>query len=211
MEALISSRDRDIFTIINTASFQKIADLYGAMFTLHKKEDPPQKLIEDLKAGIDALVLTYINRKFAHAIDQFHQIMDDPDREEKLVSILTNMKREDPDTIDKNLGQIRKIYEAIMGKIEAVVTIPPNLHEREKIKYLSGIKYYGRNGKQAAADKIFPEYITDISFALWGLGSAASHDNEDEFHCTQHTVIGSTYLLLELINWVSKWRHRKSD
>ena len=211
LEALISSRDRDIFTIINTVFFQKIAELYGDMFTINNKEDPPQKLFEDLKEGIDDLELTFIRRKYAQAIDQFHQIMGDPDREEKLVSILTNMKREDPDTIEKNLGQIRKVYEALMGKIEDALTLPANLHEREKIKYLSGIKYYGRKGKQAAAAKIFPEYITDICFALWGLGSAASHDNEDEIHCTQHTVIGSTHLLLDLINWVSKWLDRKSD
>jgi len=211
LEAFISSRDRDIFTIINTASFQKVVDLYGDMFTIHKKEDPPQKFFEDLKAGIDDLTLTYIRRKYAQAIDQFHEIMGDPEREEKLVSILTNMKREDPDTIEKNLGQIRKVYEAVMGKIEAALTLPANLHEREKIKYLSGKKYYGPNGKQAAAAKIFPEYISDICFALWGLGSAASHDNEDEIHCTQHTVIGSTHLLLDLINWVSKWLDRKSE
>jgi len=44
-----------------------------------------------------------------------------------------------------------------------------------------------------------------MSQQQYGKYSGGLYDNEDDIHCTQHTVIGSTHLLLDLINWVSKW------
>jgi len=204
VEELKSSRDRDIFVVVNTA-FPGDADrFFGESYPINKK-DEPHKLFETLQEGIDALERTYVRRKYSESIDKLNKLIGDSTKEGILVGLLKNMKREDPETIESNLGQIRKIYEALMGKIEDEVEIPSNLYEREKIKYLTGKKYYLQNVQHQPAEKIFPEYIHDICFALWGLGSYGGHDNDDEIHCTTHTVRGATHLLLDLINWVGKW------
>lgn len=204
VEELKRSRDRDIFVVVNTAFSGDVVKFFGKSYPINKKEEP-HKLFETLKEGIDSLEKSHVRRKYSDSIDSLKSIIGDTSKEGVLVGLLKNMKREDPETIETNLGQVRKVYEALMMKIADEVTIPPNLYEREKIKFLSGKKYYLRDVQQQAAEKIFPEYIHDICIALWGLGSSGSHISGDEIHSTKHTVIGATHLLLDLINWVDIW------
>jgi|GEM_PF-2083063 len=206
VNALISSRDRDICIVINTAHFDQIVPLFGDMVPINKKEDP-LALLASLKAGIDALERTYLERKFAPSIDAINRIFDDPEKGESLISLLRNMKREDPNTIESSLNKIRVLSESLVNQICLSVDLPDDLSQRNKIRYLRGKEVRDRRGSHHRLKEVLiPEYIEHISMALWGLGSAGSHSNTDDIHSTRFTVMGSTYLLLELIHWVAATR-----
>lgn len=204
VDALINSRDRDLYVVINTA-FSDRVEVYKDMYHINKKEEP-LKLFESLVIGIDKLEKTYIRRKYSSSIESLNAIVGDLSKEDTIVRLLKNLKREDPETIESNLSDIRKIYEVIIRIITAQVEIPSDLSARSKILFLAGRECKDRNRRVHHNDvAIIPAYISDICFAIWGLGSSGGHDSGDEIHCTKHTVIGTTHLLLDLINWVGKW------
>ncbi len=206
VDDLIRSRDRDICIVINTSQSEQIAPLYEDMYPINKK-DEPQALLASLKEGIDALERTYIQRKFSESMDELNTIFDDSEKGEALLSLLRNMKREDPNTIESSLNKIRVLSESLINRICASIELPDGLSHRSKIHYLRGKDIRGHQGVHyLLKQEIIPEYVEHIAISLWGLGSAGSHDNEDAIHYTKYTVMGSTYLLLDLIHWVSQWR-----
>lgn len=210
VDALITSRDRDICVVINTGHSDQIVPLFGGMYPINKKEDP-QALLAYLKEGIDALERTYLERKFSQSIAEINRIFDDPEKGESLISLLRNMKREDPNTIASSLNKIRVLSESLVNQMCASVELPDDLSQRNKIRYLRNKEVRDRRGGHyRLKDALIPEYIEHISMALWGLGSSGSHSNTDDIHSTRFTVMGSTYLLLELIHWVAASRLAKT-
>jgi len=205
VDALIRSRDRDICIVINTTHLDQVAPLYGDMYPINKKEEP-LALFASLKEGIDDLERTYIQRKFSDAIEQINTIFDDSEKGESLVSVLRNMKREDPNTIESSLNKIRVLSESLVNKICGSTKMPEGLSHRSKIHYLRNKEVRDRHGgHHQLRHEVIPKYIEHIAVSLWGLGSAASHDSADGIHCTKYSVQGSTYLLLEIIHWVGEW------
>jgi hypothetical protein len=205
VEELKRSRDRDIFVLINTAFSSDVIKFFGDSYPINKK-DEPKKLFEVLQEGIDALERTYVSRKYSESIEKLNKVVGDSSKEDILVRLLKNLNREDPETIESNLSDIRKIYEAIIRILTEQVDIPSNMSARSIILFLAGRECKDLSRRVHQIDgAIIPPYISDICFAVWGLGSSGGHDNEDEIHCTKNTAIGTTHLLLDLINWVSKW------
>ena len=209
VDALISSRDRDLYIVINTAQSDRVAPLFGDLYPINKKNEP-MALLETLKAGIDALERTYIERKFSSSIEEINRIFKDSEKGESLVSVLRNMKREDPNTIESSLNKIRVLSEGLMNQICSSVSMPDGLSQRNRIRYLRNKDVRDQHGAHHRLQKeLIPEYVEHIAVSLWGLGSAGSHSNEDGIHYTKYTVMGSTYLLLDLIHWVGNWRGQK--
>lgn len=208
VDALIASRDRDICIVINTTQFDQVAPLFGDMYPINKKNEP-QALLATLKEGIDALERSYIERKFSQSIEEINRIYKDSEKGESLVSVLRNMKREDPNTIESSLNKIRVLSEGLVNKLCASLEMPDGLSQRNKIRYLRNKDVRDQHGAHhRSKQELIPEYVEHIASSLWGLGSAGSHDSDDDIHCTKYTVMGSTYLLLDLIHWVSTWMEK---
>lgn len=205
VEALKTNRDRDIFVIVNTAFSDEVTRFFGESYPINRKEEH-HKLFEALKEGIDTLEKTYVRRKHSDSIDRLNKIVGSSAKEEYLIRLLKNQKREDHGTIESNLEDARKVFEAVVRVVYGKCSVPTNMYEREKFKYLEGRKCFTKNGQQHETNnRIIPEYISNACFAIWGNGSAGGHDNDDEIHSTKFSVMGTTYLLLELINWISIW------
>jgi len=205
VNALIASRDRDICIVINTAQADQVAPLFGDMYPINKKDDP-QALLTTLKEGIDALERSYIERKYSQSIEGINSIFKDSEKGESLVSVLRIMKREDPNTIASSLNKIRVLSEGLVNRICAGVDMPGGLSQRNKIRFLRNKDVRDQHGAHhRLQQELIPEYVEHIAVSLWGLGSAGSHSNDDDIHCSKYMVMGSTYLLLDLIHWVNEW------
>jgi hypothetical protein len=149
-----------------------------------------------------------VENKYSRELGSLRQLLSSSRRNRELLSVLRKMENEDIIEIEQTLNIIRKLFEALMDLVCEVQGVPENLDRRAQIDYLSGLKYWRENTKQENPFRtpIFPEYIQHSTLLLWRLSSSASHLNNDRIICTEHTAIGSTHLLLDFINWVSKWK-----
>jgi len=210
VDILASSFDRYLYVIINSAYPEKYESIFKRFEFVHKTSDNTI-LLQKVQEGVSALDETILREKYQSEIAMIKALFQSVDKEKELLSVLQRMNNQNLSEIGATLGKIRKLYEALIRKIISKEAVPQNLSARSKILYLAGRGCKDSRGHtHQNSYAVIPEYISDICFALWGLGSSGGHENRDLNPCTKNTAIGTTHLLLDLINWVGKWMNEQS-
>jgi hypothetical protein len=206
LDELQSLHDRQIYSIINTGHYERVAEFFANGYDIVEKAKDNQDLLLKLRDGIAALDGASLRAKYETEIDILNTLFPSTDKEGELISILQRMNSQNLTEIGATLGKIRKLYESLIRLVTNEEAVPSNLSARSKILFLAG-RECKDNSRHIHQNNqvVIPEYISNICFALWGLGSWGGHENRDLIPCTKHTAIGSTHLLLDLINWVGKW------
>jgi len=205
VDMLASSYDRYLYVIINSAYPEKYESIFKRFEFVHKTSDNTL-LLQKVQEGISALDETVLREKYRPEIEMIRTLFPSSDKEKELLSVLQRMNNQNLTEIGATLVKIRKLYESLLRKIVSQESVPEGLSARSKILYLAGREVKDRRGRtHKNSYVVIPEYISDICFALWGLGSSGGHEDRDSIPCTKNTAIGATHLLLDLINWVGQW------
>jgi hypothetical protein len=210
VDLLASSFDRYLYVIINSAYPEKYESIFKRFEFVHKTSDN-ELLLQKVKAGITALYEATLRKKYQTEISWLNTMFPDSNRERELLTVLRRMHSMELVQIENVLNTLRKLFEALLDAICDEQGVPSRLDRKAQIDYLSGRSYYLNNRRQdnPLGSAIFPGYIQHSALALWRISSSASHLNNDPFPCTKNTSIGTTHLLLDLINWVGKWMEEK--
>jgi hypothetical protein len=206
VDILASSFDRYLYVIINSAYPEKYESIFKRFEFVHKTSDNT-RLLQKVQEGISALDESTLRKKYQTEITWLNRMFPDSNRERELLTVLRRMHSMELVQIENVLNTVRKLYEALLDKVCEEQEVPPRLDRKAQIDYLSGRAYWLNNSKHnnPLDSAVFPQYIQHSVLALWKISSSASHLNNDPIPCTKNTAIGTTHLLLDLINWVGKW------
>jgi hypothetical protein len=211
VKSLALKRERDLYITVNTGYADELRR-YHSDVEMFQKGDQQDELFLSLKNGISSLLPTEVRKKYHAPLSILGSHFPGQNLDNDLLQLLLSMRKENLSAIKSNLTSLRHLYEAIILQVSKLSHAPNGISQYGRIRFLSGDAItVGKNGNEVVPPaRVLPEYVEQICYSLWGLGSYGSHYKEDEIKCTCNSVLGSIYLLMDLLDWFDQWMDENS-